>query len=636
MAAKKKKTKTGKKRNKVRRPGLLYKAVKWSFVAALWAMIIGVIALAWFASELPGIIDKPQFERRNAITVIDSHGQTLARYGELKGMTVHTEELPPHLIQAVLAIEDRRFYDHIGLDFMGMGRAALTNLMRGRIAQGGSTITQQLAKNLFLTPERTYRRKIQEALLALWLEHELTKDEILSAYLNRVYLGAGTYGVDAAARTYFDKPATTISLYEAAMLAGLLRAPSRFSPHSNPDLAAQRTRVVLNAMHDAGYIAETDIQNARLIESSRKTSLSPAPDQNARYYTDWITSRLPDLIGHPANDLTIETSLDGALQKKAEEFLSRALENHKDKNVTQGAIIVMGYDGSILAMVGGRAYNVSQFNRATQAVRPTGSAFKPFVFLTALEKGWQITDMIEDAPIEDGLYRPSNFRDEYEGMVTLEKALARSLNTATVRLMQDVGIRDVMTMARRLGVTAPLDHNLSLALGSSGVPLLEMVKAYAIIANNGYYLELDTVRRITDKDGVLLYQHSVFPPAEPVISPRHVDALKSMLRTAVTDGTGRLAARNDYRAYGKTGTSQDFRDAWFVGFTDEYIAGVWLGNDDNSPMTGITGGSLPAQIWRDVMGEAHKKKGPQPLSRTPSADSSSGGFSAVLRRLLGG
>ncbi len=609
--------------------------IKWGFVAALWGVLLIGGYILWLARDLPNILDSVAFERKTAIVFRADNGEEIARYGEMRGNAVTIDDLPDHLVNAVLAIEDRRFYVHSGVDPLGIARAMLTNLREGGIVQGGSTISQQLAKNLFLSHDRTFRRKIREAMLALWLERHLTKDEILSAYLNRVYLGSGAYGVDAAAHLYFSKPATALTLRESATLAGMLKAPSRYNPRNNPDLAAARADVVLEAMVDAGFLARADKQhNPRYpnVLERQKT----APDENARYFTDWTMEQIQDLIGTPDEDLQVRTTLDPNIQAAAERALNETLTQYgAARGVSQGAVLVMRPDGAVLAMVGGRSYGRSQFNRATQAHRPPGSAFKPVVYLAALLEGAGPLDMVLDAPITEGAYRPKNFADEYEGDVTLETALARSLNTAAVRVADRAGIANILHTGRQLGIRADLDRNLSLALGSSGVPMLEMATAYATLAARGRAIRPYAVRNILTAEGAPLYHHPEHKTVMRVVPADAAEQITMMLRRTVTDGTGRAAALPGIRAAGKTGTSQDSRDAWFIGYTDRFVAAVWLGNDDNTPMDGVTGGSLPARIWRETIRAAYES----PSVPAPGAASGSSGSTALpglLRRLLGG
>ncbi len=624
--------KGGKKKNAPKRKSILLKIIKWFFVIGLWGILALAVLTAWYARDLPEITSSPRFEHRTAITVKAADGSTISRYGELKGMAVPLEDLPSELIYAVMAIEDRRFYEHAGMDPLGIARAAVINLMHGDVVQGGSTITQQLAKNLFLSHERTLRRKIQEALLAFWLENELTKDEILTAYLNRVYFGSGAYGVEAAANTYFNKSARDLNLQESAMLAGLLKAPSRYSPLNNHDLARKRMRIVLSAMRNAGYITDNALGKNSKFAVPEQAAEKRKETTTSRYFTDYVLDQLDDLIGPPSEDLIVETTLMPDIQKAAETSLADTLDNlDEEYNVQEGAVLVMHKDGAILAMVGGRNYSKSQFNRATQAHRPPGSAFKALVFLAALEEGYKSTDKINDAPITEGEYRPSNFKDKYFGEVTLQEALGRSLNSASVRLMQDVGIGKVIDLARTLGIEAPLNRDLSLALGSSGLPMLEMVEAYGVMANNGKKVEPFVITKITDREDNLYYERNRKNAGSQVIDIHNASELTFMLTNAVDRGTGKNARLKGRPAAGKTGTSQDHRDAWFIGYTGDYIAAVWVGNDDKSPMINITGGGLPAQIWKEVMMAAHKTAPPENLF----FDSKSG-FGSLLDKLLGG
>lgn len=647
MAQRKKKSsrKPSRKRKKSGKlwQDLLFRGARFAMVFGLWACIAVTGLVAWYALELPSIIEKPGFERKPAITVKDIEGNSIARYGELKGINVDVSELPPHLIYAVMAIEDRRFYSHFGLDPLGLLRAVARNTVEGRVVQGGSTITQQLAKNLFLSRERTLKRKIQEAMLAVWLEARMSKDQIMTAYLNRVYLGSGTYGVEAAAQTYFNKSARNINLRESAILAGLLKAPSRYSPLSNPKLSQERANTVLAAMEDAGYI--TDTTAGKLIEDAPKIEEKSGDGDSVRYYTDWVTGDLDKLIGTPNEDIVIETTLVPEIQQAAERSLEKILEEEgKDKNVFQGAVVVLARDGAVLAMVGGKNYGESQFNRAAQAYRQPGSSFKPIVYLTALEHGYTPESIVIDQPITTGKYRPTNFKSEYYGEVPLNVALAYSLNTISYQLAKEIGIGYVIGTAKRLGIEAELSRDLSLSLGSSGIPMIQMATAYATIANDGFQVKPYAIRRITDKDGKLIYQRSPksLQSGRPMFEPYVMQNLKGMMRGVVEFGTGQ-GAKFGVPAAGKTGTSQDFRDAWFTGFTDDYIASVWVGNDDNTSMKRVTGGSIPVRVWRDVMVAAHnsgKGRGFMMTSSLPSSapDGISLGepddFGSLLDRLL--
>ncbi len=592
--------------------------VKWTLVSAIWTTIALLAALAWFAYDLPDIDQVAMPERRPALTLVAADGTDLARFGDLAGQAVNAADLPPHLIQAVLAIEDRRFHSHFGVDPIGIARATWTNLRAGRMVQGGSTITQQLAKNLFLTPDRTFRRKIQEMLLAFRLEATYTKNQILTAYLNRVYLGAGTYGIDAAARTYFGVPATEVNLRQAAILAGLLQAPSRFSPATAPELAEARADIVLSAMVDAGFI--TPQQAATAGSAPPPPRRRPGVGSGGRYFADWLADEVHDHVGFDRGDLTVTTTLDPALQRRAEAIVAEHLgRSGGEARTGQAAVVVMTPDGAVLALVGGRSYGDSQFNRATQARRQPGSAFKPIVYLAAIENGLTPDAEVLDAPITIGAWSPQNFDNRYRGRMTATEALAISANTAAVRVIDIAGIRNTIDLAHRLGISSELRRDRSLALGTSEVTLLELTAAYGAIANSGRAVWPHGFTRIADSSSRDVFRRSGNGAGE-VVRPWHAWELSRMM-AAVLDpamrGTGR-AARLDRPAAGKTGTSQDYRDAWFVGFTADLICGVWVGNDDRSPMNRVTGGGLPAQIWRDVMIAAH---GNRPARALPGSDS---------------
>ncbi len=581
--------------------------IKWGLVVGLWCAIILTGILLWYASELPTITKTMVFERRPTIIIKAQNGDVVDRYGDVKGEIVNVENLPPHITNAVMAIEDRRFYDHFGMDIKGIARAFFVNIKKGGFVQGGSTITQQLAKNLFLSRERTLKRKIQELMLAFQLERELTKDEILSAYLNRVYLGSGAYGVDAASKVYFNKSAHEINIREAATIAGLLKAPSRYSPSASPERAAARTKVVLKAMVDAGYVEQLEIDKYMDVPPAPRRK--PSSGKSVRYYTDYIVSQLDDLIGNVDSDIIVTTTLNQTIQDELESSITKAVLRYgEDRNVEQGAGVFIRLDGAVVALAGGKNYSRSEFNRVTHSLRPPGSSFKPIVYLTALENGWDINSIIADEPITEGRYRPKNFGHEYFGEITLFEALTRSLNTVAVNLMRDVGAESVIAMAQRLGITANLQPNLSTALGSSGVPMMQMVTAYATLGRGGLAVEPYSIKKIENKEGEILYQRSPPKQTRQVVETGEVIQITAMMQSVIQNGTGQ-AASIPYPSAGKTGTSQDFRDAWFIGFSSKYAGAVWFGNDDNSPTKRLTGGSAPAQVWRDVMTQAQRQGG---------------------------
>jgi penicillin-binding protein 1A len=593
--------KRGGARGKAR--SLLSRLAYWGLVLGLWAAIGGAGTLAFVAATLPPIQSLAVPKRPPTVEIIGIDGRLLASRGEMSGTDVSITRLPPHLLKAFIAIEDRRFYEHFGVDPLGLLRASIANLLRHHVSQGGSTITQQLAKNLFLTQERTLWRKLQELVLALWLERKLGKSQILELYLNRVYFGSGAYGVEAAAQRYFGKPAEQLNLAEAALLAGLVKSPSRLVPSRNPLGAEHRAQAVLAAMAEVGFISETAAKSA-LAHPAR--AVKPAAASSVNYIADWIMDVLDDLVGRLDQDLVVETSIDPALQAAAEKALADELALKGSKlDVSQGAIVAITPEGAVRALVGGRSYAESQYNRAVAARRQPGSAFKPFVYLTALERGLTPDTVREDKPIAVKGWKPENYRHQYYGPVTLTQALAHSLNTVSVRLTLEFGAVAVTRTAYRLGIASKLDANPSLALGTSEVSLIELVSAYAPFANGGNALAVHVVQRVRARDGKVLFAH-VPTSLGRIIEPRYVGMMNAMMRETLISGTARSAQLPLWPAAGKTGTSQDYRDAWFIGYTSHLVTGVWLGNDDSSPMRKATGGGLPVEIWSRVMKAGHQ------------------------------
>ena len=610
----------------------------WLLVLAVWAAIAVMGVLAWYAYDLPDVSKLNVITRGPSVTLTDREGRTITNLGEVYGEAVQASDLPVHLPQAVIATEDRRFYSHIGVDVLGLARATVSNIMAGRVVQGGSTITQQLAKNVFLTPERTIKRKAQEVLLAFWLEANFSKDQILTLYLNRVYFGAGAYGVDAAARRYFGKPATNVNLAEAAMLAGLLKAPSRYAPTRDLEAARDRARVVLAGMKDAGFL--DDASTAAALKSPAGLGRSRDARRTARYFIDWIMDRLPDYVGTTERSLTISTTLDLNLQRAAERSLSALLaKSGKAAGVGQGAVLILAPDGSVAAMVGGRNYTQSQFNRAVQARRQPGSAFKPVVYLAGLESGLTPESRMVDKPVTVGNWSPGNYNGRFAGPMSLSEALAGSVNTVAVQVWQRAGHGRVADAALRLGLSGDLPARPSVALGTAETSLTELTAAYATIANGGRGVLPHGILEIRDTtSGEVIYRRRG-GGAGRAMSARHAAELTRMLQAVIAEGTGK-AAGLDRPVAGKTGTSQDYRDAWFLGFTAHYVAGVWLGNDDNTAMKRVTGGGLPAQLWRDIMLAAHTDILAMPLkTEAPAEASDSGGaagdsLGALVDRLL--
>lgn len=591
------------RRSKSRMGAGLGRLVYWGAVLSLWGVIAVFGVVIWVGAHLPPIQSLEIPKRPPTIQIVGVDGSLLAQRGEMAGANVSLKDLPPYLPKAFIAIEDRRFYSHFGIDPIGILRALVTNVLHRGVSQGGSTLTQQLAKNLFLTHERTMARKLQEAELAIWLERKHSKNEILELYLNRVYFGSGAYGVEAAAQKYFGKPAKNVTIAEAAMLAGLVKSPSRLAPNRNPEGAEQRAQIVLAAMADAKFITEAQAQ-ASIGHPSY--NVKPVGAGTVNYVADWIGEVLDDLVGQIDQSIKVETTIDPKLQAVAEAAVIDELAAKSVKfNVSQGALVAMTPDGAVRAMVAGRNYSESQYNRAVTAKRQPGSSFKPFVYLTALEQGLTPDTVRQDAPIEVKGWRPENYTHEYFGAVTLTQALAMSLNTVAIRLGLEVGPKNVVRTAHRLGISSKLEPNASIALGTSEVSVVEMVGAYAPFANGGFAAVPHVVTRIRTLDGKLLYMRQ---PDEhnQVIEPRYVGMMNTMMRETLISGTAKKAEIPGWQAAGKTGTSQDYRDAWFIGYTANLVTGVWLGNDDNSPTKKATGGGLPVEVWTRFMRAAHE------------------------------
>jgi penicillin-binding protein 1A len=579
--------------------GLIY----WSLTLSVWGAIGGGALAVYYGSQLPPIDQLSVPKRPPNIAILGADGELLANRGDTGGATVRISELPPYLPKAFVAIEDRRFYSHWGVDPQGVARALVRNVAGRGGMQGGSTLTQQLAKNLFLTQERTISRKIQEAILAVWLEHKYTKDQILELYLNRVYFGSGAYGVEAACQRYFGHGAKTATLSEAAVLAGLMKAPSKLAPDRNPEGATERAAQVVTAMAQEGFIND----------SAAKAALAnPAQVQKAigagsiNYAADYVMDMLDDTVGAIDQDIVVTTTIDPRLQTVAEGALKEELDKKGAKfNVSQGAVVSLDPTGAIRALVGGRDYSESQFNRAVSARRQPGSAFKPFVYLAGLEHGLTPDTVREDAPLNIKGWTPENYSHEYFGPVTLTKALALSLNTVAVRVGMEVGPKTVVKTARRLGVQSELQTNASLALGTSEVTPLELVAAYAPFANGGFGVQPYIIARVKTAAGKTLYQRKTPAPSR-VVDADDVAMMNVMMQETLLTGTARKAELPGWQAAGKTGTSQDFRDAWFIGYTSRLVTGVWLGNDDSSPTKKASGGNLPVEIWSRYMGIAHR------------------------------
>ncbi|WP_246734624.1 transglycosylase domain-containing protein [Chelativorans sp. ZYF759] len=583
--------------------GFLRGMVYWSLVLALWAGIAGVGVVVYYGASMPAATTWSVPDRPPNVKIVAVDGELVANRGMTGGQAVGLHEMSPHLPKAVVAIEDRRFFSHFGVDPIGLSRAMVENVVNRRLVQGGSTISQQLAKNLFLDPSRTIERKVQEVLMAFWLEAEFSKEQILEMYLNRVYFGSGAYGVEAASRRYFNKSARDITLSESALLAGLLVAPSRLSPARDPQAAEARSQLVLAAMRDQGMIGDSEMASAMSAPATRAPAFWTGSEH---YAADRVMGELRRLIGDVRDDIIVETTIDLNLQRQAERTIRAIIDENRDKaNASQAALVSMDSTGAVRAMVGGYDYATSQFDRASEARRQPGSAFKPFVFMAALERGLFPDTIRNDQPVRFGRWAPENFRGRYEGPMTLSEALAKSSNSIAAQLAMEVGPESVVESAWRMGIQSDLEPNASIALGTSEVTPLELTSAFVPFSNGGYRPEMHFVRRITTEAGKILYEMS--PQRGPqVVSPHVVGMMNAMMAETLKDGTGRNAAIAGWPAAGKTGTSQNSRDAWFVGYTAKLTTGVWFGNDDGKPMNNITGGSLPAQAFSRFMASAHE------------------------------
>ena len=629
-AVEKPRAKPRKRRTRKQRPArnirsLIGRIAYWSLVVGLWLAIGGVGVVAWVGVHLPPIQSLEIPKRAPSIQIVDMQGRALARRGDLAGEPLPLKEMPSYVPKAFVAIEDRRFYEHYGVDPFGIGRAFVANVLHRAVAQGGSTITQQLAKNLFLTQERTITRKLQEVLLALWLERKFSKTQILEMYLNRVYFGSGAYGIEQASQRYFGKSAQHITLAEAALLAGLVKSPSRLAPTRNFNGAEKRAQVVLSAMAELRFINGAT-ERAAVTHPPR--IVAQANTGSVNYVADWVMDALNDVLGHVDEDIVVQTTIDATLQANAEKTLNEELAQKGDKNgVAQGALVAMTPDGAVRALVGGRNYADSQFNRAVAAKRQPGSAFKPFVYLTALEHGLTPDTVREDKPIKIKGWQPENYSNEYFGPVTLTKALALSLNTVSVRLTLEVTPMAVVRTAYRLGIASKLEPNASIALGTSEVSVLELVGAYAHFANGGFALVPHVIGKITASNGKVLYARSARQFGR-IVDAHYVTMMNAMMAETLTIGTAQKATLPGWPAAGKTGTSQDFRDAWFIGYTAHLVTGVWLGNDDGTPTKHVTGGSLPVEVWSRFMRGAHQGV---PVASLPGASTEN-----IFSELFGG
>lgn len=609
-SASRKRARKGRRNRKAFSAFLLHAANAGVVVMTMFAALAAFIA--FYARDLPETDGLWASQRAPRVTLLAVDGSPLSVQGESAGRPVRLADLPAHVPNAVLAVEDRNYYHHAGFNPVSLARAMLVNASAGEIVQGGSTITQQLAKNLFLGADRTMKRKIQELLLAIWLEAKFTKNEILTLYLNRVYFGAGAYGVDAAARRYFGKGADQLSLGEAAVLAGLLKAPSRYAPTRNPGDAGQRARIVIDAMVEARFITLAQAKAAL----AQPVALRAPRFIAGAYFVDHVLAEAQALANAYDADLIVQTTFDPALQGALEAGLAAAAGQATLAEGVEVAAVIVDAEGAMRAMVGGRDYKKSQFNRATQARRQPGSAFKPFVFLAALEYGAAPEARVEDAPITVERWSPDNYRGRYYGEVSLAQALALSLNGATVRVQEHVGRNAVRTVARRMGLEKIETRGPALALGVDLVSPAELAGAYAPFANGGFRVRTHAIETIRTADGQTLYRREA-AVGDIAASFGSIAAVNAMMGEAVAWGTGKAAAIPGRRVYGKTGTTQGSRDAWFAGHAEGLVAVVWTGRDDNAPMRETTGGGAPAVIWREAMRRALDLRGAPRAVATP-------------------
>ncbi|MEP1231333.1 MAG: PBP1A family penicillin-binding protein [Litorimonas sp.] len=556
--------------------------------------VLGLFAMA--AKDLPDPAALWERSRPVSVQVVDRNGRDILVRGAAKEQAVNLETLPFHVPMTVLATEDKRFYNHIGVDPLGIARAIVANIKAGRYVEGGSTLTQQLSKNIFLTPDKTIRRKAQEMMLSIWLERDYTKRELLELYLARVYFGGGAWGLEAASNLYFDKPASELTLAESAMMAGLLKGPSAYNPVANPERAKRRMAVVLGAMERQNLLGE----HVKAMAMAEEITIhKPQTDHSAQYFVDWIWPFMEEFIGVPNQDIVIQTTLDIEAQSQAHSAMLSHID--AERGAAQGALISLDGTGGVIAMIGGTSYQDNQFNRAVQAQRQPGSAFKPFVYLTALRAGISPWDRRQDAQITIGDWTPKNFRKGHKGMMSVQSAFASSNNMVAVALGEEIGRKAVIQTAADFGLTG-LKPYRSLALGAQVTSPLALTESYLPFANWGLRKQSYGILSISTADGTPLYDYKA-PELQPVLSNRELSDMNLMMTRTVERGTGRRAAVKGHHIGGKTGTTNDFRDAWFIGYASDIVTGVWVGSDDNSPMKKVTGGTIPAQIFHDYMTE---------------------------------
>lgn len=591
--------------NKTFQLGSSFLMLKILIAVGVWIGTFFLGYLLYIYHDLPSIDTLEEVKRERKVTILDHNGDVITTYGDLYGNYVYYYDIPKNLQNAVIAIEDKSFFEHYGVNVWSIIRASIANLRAGHTVQGGSTISQQLAKVLFLSNKKTLKRKLQEVLLAMELEHKYTKKQILAIYLNRIYLGAGIYGIDAAAKYYFAKNVKDLSLYESAIIAGLIQAPSKYAPTNNIELTGNRAYQVLHNMLEDGFINKEQFDKASTTPVQLNTEMLGSRNRN--HFTGWVYDQVKDYADEDDKDVLVKTTFNPDIEAVVEDVLRTQLDKiSEERKVQQGAVVVMDYDGKVLSMVGGRDFRKSSFNRAVQAQRQPGSSFKMFVYTTAMERGYGPDDEIEDKPISRGTWAPQNFnKNQYLGVITLDEAFTKSINTAAVQLAEKVGLSNVIDTAKKMGIKSKLDYNLSIALGTSSVTLLEMTSAFGTIGNHGYLLDPYGISYIKNaKTGKIIYVKPA-PVATKVLSNRTVEIMQDLLAATVQRGTARRAISN-FTISGKTGTTQDFRDGWFLGYTDSFVIGVWLGNDDYSPTKNVSGGTYPTIIARDILRRIQK------------------------------
>ena len=605
--AKKSVKKNNKQPNRLKTKRFWRWLLKFTFVSALYVLIFGSVLsffiISYYSRGLPDITEMAKNELKPTVKIRDAHGVVLAKYGDLKGDTLTYSQIPTTVVNAVVATEDQNFFDHMGVDLFGILRAQIVNMRAGRVVQGGSTITQQLAKVIYLSPERTLKRKVQELIIAYQLEKNFTKEQIISMYLNRVYLGRGNYGIDAAAKFYFGKNAEDLDLFESAIFAAMLKAPSRYAPSNNFKLVVNRAHYVLSRMEEEGFISKNEREKARPpVVIARGTARGALANP---YFADYVLAELYDVIETNNEELDVYTTLDLNAQEQLEKSLQEVMSGSKKAyNAHQAAALLMESNGAIKAMMGGVSYQESQYNRATNSKRQPGSAFKFFTYTAAMERGKELSDVYDDKPIyiNQGknlpTWSPRNFSREYSGQVDLEKAFAKSINTVAVQLSEEIGREASIEMAHRLGVKSQMKPLASIALGVTEMSLLELTQSIAHIANDGNRVRAFAITKIANKKGEIVFER-VEHEKDKLLNESTVSKMKSLMTAVVDNGTGKKAHMFLGNVYGKTGTTQEHRDAWFVGVKGDMLMGVWVGNDDDTPMNKVTGGTVPAIIWKD-------------------------------------